>query len=458
MLRNIHTKTTMQIAEFVCGTSFSDLPSEVVDDAKVLALSHVGANVVGATMECGRIFNDYIKVRNGNPEAGVFGAGFGTNADYAALANGNSAHATELEDDSFPETMYSCGHWPAAFAMGEKLRLSGREMIAALVIGYEIAAKLGLAYVNGIAIGKAPWAALSSVGSAVIAAKVLRLNVEQTACAIGFAVSQATGMRRQNGTGAHLIEAGFSGRNGVCAAELAGLGYTGSMTILEGRYGFGDLWSNCAEFDLPLGDRYRLMQVGIKKYSCCFGIQRNIDALLDLIAKQSLKWDDISSIEHGINETVSSQFINRQQPQNEEDTRFSFEHCTVACFFDEGVFLPSFTMERVRDPKWHEARKKVPVRIHPDFPLGTYDNWDSPLTVMMKNGKTYMETCRRATGSPDMMRFGATEVTRKYLDCISFAGTFSSGRAEQIADLVLSLDRVDDIAALASLLTYPDRV
>jgi 2-methylcitrate dehydratase PrpD len=454
----IHARTTMQIAEFVCDTTFSDLPPEVVDYAKILTLSYLGANVAGATMKCGRLVNNYVKGRNGNSEAGVFGAGFRTNAEYAALANGNSAHATELEDDSFPETMYSCGHWPATFAMGEKLRLPGKEVIGALVIGYEIAAKLGLAYLNGIAMGKAPWAALSSVGSAVIAAKMLRLNVEQTACAISLAVSQAAGMRRQNGTGAHIIEAGFSGRNGISAAELASLGCTANTTVLEGKNGFGDLWSNRPEFDLPLGDDYRLYQVGVKKYSCCFGIQRNIDTLLNLIAEQNLKWDDIAKIEHGINETVSPNFVNHQQPENEEDARFSFEHCTVACFFDEGVFLPSFTMERVRDPKWQEARQKVTIKIHSDFPLGTYDYWDSPLTVTMKNGEIYMRTCHRATGSPDMMRFGVTEATKKFMDCINFAGTFSSGRAEQIADLVLSLDRLPDISEVASLLTYPDEV
>jgi 2-methylcitrate dehydratase PrpD len=450
--------STMEIAEFVSCTNFSDLPSEAVEYAKVLTLSFMGANLAGATMDAGRIVNNYIEKRKGLPEAGVFGAGFVTNADYAALSNGNASHATELEDDSFPETMYSCGHWPAAFAMGEKLKRPGAEVIAALIIGYEVSARLGLAYLNGITMGKAPWAAFSSIGSAVIAAKLLRLNTKQTAYALSFGVSQAAGIKRQNGTGAHLIEAGFSGRNGVCAAELASLGYTANTTVLEGKYGFGDLWSNSPEFNLPLGDSYRLLHVGIKKYSCCFGIQRNIDVLLDLIAKETFNWDDIEHIEHGLNETVSPQFVNHQQPLNEEDARFSFEHCTVACFFDKSVFLPSFTMQRVQDPKWREARKKVSIRIHSDFPLGTYENWASPLTITMKNGQVYKQMCLRATGDPAMKRFGPTEGAKKYLDCINFAGTFSSGRANQIADLIVGLDRLGDISTLSSLLTYPDQI
>ena len=74
-----------------------------------------------------------------------------------------------------------------------------------------------------------------------MAAKMLKLNVEQTAWAMSLAASQATGIARQTGSGAHLIEAGFVGRDGICAAMLAKIGYTGSPTILEGRGGWMDL-------------------------------------------------------------------------------------------------------------------------------------------------------------------------------------------------------------------------
>lgn len=450
-------KTTREIAEFVCKTAYKNLSSEVIDYSKILALSHLGMNIAGSTMDCGRNVTQYVRGKGGHPEVGIFGAGFRTCVDYAALANGNSAHTTELEDDSFPETMYSCGHWPTVFAMGEKLKLSGRDIIEALVIGYEVAAKLGLAFLAALQKGKAGWASLSAIGNAASAAKMLRLNVEQTTSALSIAASQATGLKRQTGTGAHLVEAGFAGRNGICAAELAALGYTGSPTILEGKDGFGDMWSDCPEFDLPLGEGYRLMQVAIKKYSCCFGTHRNIDALFDLIAERNIAWDDVANIEHGINNTATHTFLNRDQPETGDEARFSFAHCSVACFFDKKVFLPSFTNEKARDPRWREARKKVKVTVHPDLPLGTYDDYDSPMTVTMKDGKIYKRLCHRATGGPDNQRFGADDVMKKYLDCMDFAGTFSRARVAQIAEMTLGLDKVEDVSALATVLTFPDQ-
>ena len=251
-------KTTREIAEFVCDTRFDDLPKDVVDYAKVLALSHVGMTIAGSTMDFGNKVIQYVRSKGGTAEAGVFGAGFRTSADNAALVNGNSAHATELEDDSFPETMYSCGHWPAVFAMGQKLKRTGREVLEAMIVGYEVSARLGLAFLPALQTGKGPYGALAAFANAASSAKMLRLSVEQTVTALSLAASQAAGLRRQTGTGAHLIEAGFAGRNGVCAAELAALGYTGTATILEGKDGFGDVWSNCPEFDLHLGDEYRV--------------------------------------------------------------------------------------------------------------------------------------------------------------------------------------------------------
>ncbi|MBI4192214.1 MAG: MmgE/PrpD family protein [Betaproteobacteria bacterium] len=449
-------KTTREIAEFVCKTGYKDLPSEVVNYSKILALSHLGVNIAGSAMDFGRKVTLYVKGKGGHPEVGVFGAGFRTCVDYAALANGNSAHATELEDDSFPEAMYSCGHWPTVFAMGEKLKLSGRDVIEALVIGYEVAAKLGLAFLTAVGKGRASYAALSAIGNAAAAAKMLRLNVKQTTSALSIAASQATGLRRQGGTGAHLVEAGFTGRNGICAAELAALGYTGSPTILEGKDGFGDMWSDCPEFDLPLGDGYRLMRVGIKKYSSCYGTQRNIDGVLDLIAEHNIAWDDVASIEHGINYTASHS-LKYDQPETAEETRFSFAHCSVACFFDKKVFLPSFTTDKARNPRWREARKKVKVTVHPEWPDGYFDCFDSPVTITTKDGKSYTKLCHSARGDPDQ-RFGTDDVMKKYLDCMDFAGTFSHARVTQIAEMTLGLDKVEDVSALTTFLTFPDQV
>ena len=177
----------------------------------------------------------------------------------------------------------------------------------------------------------------------------MKLNVEQIAWAMSLAASQATGIARQTGYGAHLIEAGFAGKNGICAAMLAKIGYTGNPGILEGHAGWMDLWTGEPSFNLALGDGWRIMEVGIKKYPCCYLQQRNIDGVLQLIKDHNIKWADVELVEHGINKTLSF-YLKYDQPMTAEDARFSLEHSTVAAFFDRDVFLPSYTM------RGHETR------------------------------------------------------------------------------------------------------
>lgn len=455
-------KTTREIAEFVCNANYEDIPPEVVEYSKSLALSHLGQNIAGSTMDCGRIGIQYVKGKDAQQEAGVFGAGFRTCVDYAALANGNSAHALELEDKSGGVTVYSVGHWPTIFSMGEKLKLPGREVISASIIGYEVASKLNWALVQS-APGKVKSpSACCSIGNAVSASKMLRLNVEQTSSAISLAASQVAGIDRQAGSGAHVVEAGFTGRNGICAAELAALGYTGQPDILEGKLGFGDLWSDCPEFDLALGENYSMMSVPIRKYSCCFAVHINVDAMFELIAKHNIEWSDVASVEHGINYS-RSRTLKYDEPATVEETHFSLPNITVACFLDDKkVFLPNFTAAKVSDPRWCEARKKVKVTIDRDGSSDMY-KFDSPVTITMKDGKIYQKICHSARGvrsgaDDHNYRLGIEHAMKKYLDCVDFAGTYSRARAEQIAELTLGLDKLGDISPLTALLTFPDHV
>ena len=446
-------KTTRDIAEWVCRSGYQDFSPEMLDYAKLLALSHVGMAIAGSTMHFGKIVAEYTKNLNSPAEVGVMGSGFRTSVEYAALANGSISHTTELEDDSFPDGLYSCGAWPTVFAMGEKFNCSGKDIIEAYILGYEVASEIGVVSQKAIGDGYLNAAGCLTIGSAAMAAKLLKLDVEKTTHALSIAASQANGIARQTGAGAHLVEAGFAGRNGICAATLANLGFTGNPTILEGRGGFMDLWTGEPEFELPLGGDYRVMEIGMKKYPCCYLMQRNIDGVLELIDEHNISWDDVESVEHGINHSVSL-LIKYQQPESEQDTRFSLPHSTVACFFDKEVFLDSYTDEKAQDPMYKEARKKVKVNVHEEWERG-YFSYESPVTILLKNGKVHEKICINAKGDPSQ-RLNTDEVMQKFVGCADFAGTFSSATVQKAADMILHLDELENISDLANILTFPD--
>lgn len=436
-------KTTREIAEFVCRTGYRDFSRELTEYTKRLGLCNLGMSVAGAVLKQGPMMVEYVEGQGASSEAGVLGTAVRTSVEYAALANGTLVHATELEDVSFPEGQYTCTVFPGVFSLGEKLKLSGKKVIEGLVLGHEVSSRLAFACMRAAERGWLNGAVWSSLGMAAAAAKMLDLNVDQTTMALSLAASQASGIARQTGKCAHLFEAGAAARNGICAAYLAKYGLSGNPTILEGPSGLCELVSGEVEFDLT--DEFRTMQIGMKKYPCCYLMHRNIDGTLELIKEHGLKLDDVAGVEVGINHTVSL-YLKYPEPENGEDARFSIPHTVAASFLDGEVFLHTFTDAKVREPRFIEARRKVKVTVHPEWPNG-YFAYKSPLTIKMKDGSVFEKLCVNAKGDP-CMRLTDDEIMKKFMDCIDFAGTVPVERAKEVARMALALEEISDVSRL----------
>ena len=145
--------TTRDIAEFALNTTYDDFDDKLRQRTKEILLDSVGMTLPGAFMAQGKAAIDYIKEQRAPEEAGVWGAGFRTSAEWAAAANGCSSHTTELEDDTYPDGTYQVGIFPGIFALGEKLHISGKQAMEGFVIAFDIAAKLGLASLEAMTRG-----------------------------------------------------------------------------------------------------------------------------------------------------------------------------------------------------------------------------------------------------------------------------------------------------------------
>jgi 2-methylcitrate dehydratase len=136
---------TRELAQRVCAVSLPDLPSNVVDYTKSLAVSAFGAMIAGYTYPSAQALVRYVDRQKGAPEATMLGIWRKTTAEMAAMVTGTFAHATEYEDDSFPEAVSSYTVFPVVFAMAEYLKSPGARAIEAFVAGYEVQARVGLA-------------------------------------------------------------------------------------------------------------------------------------------------------------------------------------------------------------------------------------------------------------------------------------------------------------------------
>ncbi|QHE84304.1 MmgE/PrpD family protein [Hydrogenophaga sp. BPS33] len=445
---------TERVADYLFKTGWDDFHPDVHHKAKTLSVSALGMAVAGSRIHAGEVLARYARDAGGTPRSGVIGAGFSTTAEMAALVNATAAHSTELEDDSWPESMYTCHIIPAVFALGEELGSSGKEILEAFILGYEIQARPGMVLTNGGANDRGILTApsLGAIGVAGAAAKLLKLSREETRMALSLAVSQASGSTRQMGTGAHLYEAGVAGRNGISAAKLAKLGLTGEENVFEGRRGYFDMLAGMPDLEFPLGrgSDLRVMEVGFKKYTACYLMQRIVDGVIEIVQQNQLTANDVEKVSIEVNPTFL-EIIKFPAPRNGEESRFSMHHCVAAAISGEEISIRTFTDEGVKESHLQAQWSKTELVVRHDWPRAILGE-SNPLTVRTRDGREYQKLCVVSHGDPEDP-LTDEEVRGKYLSCTD--GILPLARANEGADMLFALDTMPNVKPLMEILTHP---
>jgi 2-methylcitrate dehydratase PrpD len=449
---------TGQVSEFIVGTRFDQIPKEVVQIAKEFVLDSVGVQLIGSREPVSKIVREYVKAEGGTPEAGVIGGGFRTSVTHAAFLNGTSNHAPELE---------ACGNFagsnplsiiPVALVLGEKLRVSGEKVLEAIIIGFEIQGKMGIATTPGS--HNKGWCAIAvqgTMGAVVTAAKLLNLSVDQTRMALGIAASQAGGLMRQFGSMTHLLEGGFACRNGVTAALLAQKGLTSDKNILDGPSNLWEVMINEQGYDPEkmikgLGGPFYFKSPGtsMKKYPCCFFTHRAVEALLQLVSEHGLSYEDVEQVKAGVTPFIKEALVGGADPRSGDMARFSLEHCLASALLEKEVAVDSFRDEKVQSPPLREARKKIELEVHPEWPSGR-SALVIPVTVKLKGGKELTQKVEKLKGTMDLP-LNRNEQMGRYR---GFAKPFlSDSQIEESMECILNLEGVNDITKLMTAVTF----
>ena len=249
----------------------------------------------------------YVREMGGAPRCSVVGWGFKTNAPFAAYANGVFGHSLDYEIQGFPPTHGTSACLPAALALGEETRASGRDIILAYVLGWEVQGRLRAAGAGagaGMSPGFHPPGVVGPIGGAVAAAKMLRLNLEQTKMALGIAASRAGGLTANTGTMVKSTHPGNAARMGAEAALLARAGFTSHPDVLEAPSGYADaMFSRGMDWDgltggLAAGFVPRIVDPGfhIKRFPAQIFMQWLTEAVLDLRAAHGLRPEQVEQL------------------------------------------------------------------------------------------------------------------------------------------------------------------
>ncbi|MFC2065940.1 MmgE/PrpD family protein [Chloroflexota bacterium] len=452
---------TEKFANFVVEASFNSMPQEAVIKTKEAALDCLGVILAAVNEPAGKIVTKYVHAKNCVSEAGVIGGGFSTSAEMAALANGTMSHALDYDDIGLSVGHPSICIVPTALSLGEKLKSSGKEMLEAMIIGYEIEGKIGFGSVYLHAEkGIHSSTVFGTMGAAAVAAKLLKLDTNQVRTSLGIAASQVAGLLRNTGTMTKALHAGNACRAGITTAILAKEGFTANLDIIETPRGYGDTFFGEGKYDEEkmgknLGDPFHVIHPGItvKKYPCGGLIHRALDAILQVIKENDINHEQVAAVIVGVPEDI---FPLRADANTGFEGKFCLPYNMAAAIVDRKVSLDTFTDEMVQRPVIRDTMSKVQMQVRNDVPIYTGSTSPgragNPVIVQLNDGRVYENRVDTPRGTPQVpLTLG--ELSDKYRDCAE--KTLSHGQIESSIELVLRLEEVKDIGELMRLVTFP---
>jgi len=459
---------TEKIARFVANTGYDDIPGDVVNKAKRTALDCLGAALAGVVEPVSQTITSYVAKLGGPSQASVIGAGLKVSAPDAALANGAIAHALDYDDCGVKIGHPSVLVLPALLSLGEHLGASGRDTLAAYILGLEVEGKLALHAdfkLMQSRLNHQSW--YGSIGAAAACARLLRLDLAETRMALGIAANFACGLSANHGSMAGAMAAGNACRNGVVAALLAREGFTANPDIIEAKNGFYDTLVGRDHYDANrmaegLGNPFYIESpgIGLKKYPSCYHTHRALDGVFQLIEEHRLSEGDIAEVDVGTSERAM-RVLAFSEPETPYQAKYSMPHCIAAAVVDHQVTLDTFTSHKMENRDIIEARKKVQLSF-PDVPIwpGLADVGPdtefvgNPVTIRTTDGRSYSARVDIPRGDP-ALPLTDDELLTKFREC--GRGQLRPDDMDRSVGLVLELEKVADIAALMAILGSPSR-
>jgi 2-methylcitrate dehydratase PrpD len=297
-----------KLAKLVEEMTYSRLPSGVVRKVKYCILDLFGAYFAGYDLKSCDPVKAYIRSLNAPPQATVWGMKARTSFIDAAFANSAMSHLTVF-DDMHAKTASHYGSMviPAAVAIGEHLRCSGRDLIVAIVAGYETAIRIGSAMITPrfSQSGFRPSGTFGVFGSAMTTSKLFRLNVDEMVYALGLAGNFGVGLMAfaEEGTDDLMYHNAFASRNGILSAELARHGATSPRRIFEIDGGVLKTYSGEIEAEgivFRIEDHFKIEEVYFKAVPACAFVQSAAKAALEIAQARDFQLEDVRKIEVGI--------------------------------------------------------------------------------------------------------------------------------------------------------------
>ncbi len=440
---------TEKIVNFIINTKYEDIPQKAIDNAKGRILDSIGCGFAGTSEETGKIIKEFLIHNGGNNQASIINSGMMSSLTSAAFANGVLMHAMDFDDNSMPAMAHTTTCvLPAALAVGQYMKASGKDLILAYIIGHEVFNKIAACLTTECWYkGFHGTGIFGAMGSVAASGKLFSLNAEEMTRAFGIAASSFTGLKQNMGSMTKPYHAGRAAESGVRACLLAKWGFTAKPNAFEGPQGYVHVFSSRPRWENidDLGSVWELVERPpfIKPHPSCGGTHASMNALRILMREHdNINEDTVKLIDVGANAGVPGQLLYHDAKDTLE-AKFCIEFCLAMLLHYKKWGLSLHTQENVDNPEIKALYPKI--KVHVDEELSKrlppeFADLTSIVTVTLKDGTTYV----KEADCPD---FTYEEIVEKYWDTSGLA--VDRARAEKVEEIIRDLESLDDVTKLA---------
>jgi len=439
-----------RFAEFVASV---EVPAAGRAAARNAVQDTIGVALAGAGEPAARIVQHVAQADGGVGECSVLGTDLTAGPTWAALANGTAAHALDFDDMCWVSLAHPSAPLVAAgLAAGEAADASGRTLLDAYVVGFEVECALGL--VMNPAHYEQGWhctSTIGTIGAAAAAARVMRLDAEATGRALSIAASEACGLKENFGTMVKPLQGGLAARNGVLAALLARESFTASEHAIDGAQGFlvamGSTGRDLSAAGEPLGRRWEIVEGGItvKLYPSCAATHPTIDTLIDLRQEHDIDPATVEAVAVDVDPVTPTVLIHAR-PSTGLEGKFSLHYCAAAALAFGRVGIDTFEEQAMRTPEVVRLVPRVTMRADERLGRESPPLTEARVTVRLSGGRTLERFVRGARGYPARPA-ALAELDGKFTNCARRAVPVEAAAAA--LDYLRALDSAASVRGLA---------
>ncbi len=455
------SSVTTEVVNFVVRSDSA--PSDVRRKAIEHIVDGIGLVLAGSRTECVKKLAELVLEKKGSGPSTLFGFDARVHPSDAALVNGTSGHADDYDDTQLStsaDRIYGLLTHPttpvlaAALASGEMVGCSGRQLLEAFVVGFEVECKLAEAinpqhYRRGFH----STGTIGAFGACAAAGRLFGLVEQEVRHALGVTASMSSGIRANFGTMTKPLHAGRAASNGITACLLARKGFTADQNSLDGRWGFMEVLGHGVDAEKimgRLGRPYSLINPGasIKMYPCGSLAQPSMDMLLEIVCEENLTANDVREIRLRAGPNILEP-LRYTYPADELQAKFSLQFGLASILLRRRAGLREYTREFLESVEMQETMRKVRTILDPEIAKMGTEKMRSIVEVELQDGRVLRKVAETARGTPEKPLKDA-DLYQKFKECASFV--LNDSQIDKAFSNIREIEGVSNVAQLTALL------